>query len=96
MSKLESNYYLTKCEVSVILGISDRTLENWYMWKRQNPDNELSKLLPEPIQQGGRQTRYWKKCDIAKIFEFKKNVKKGRNGIMGKITNRKGKNHNDK
>lgn len=75
-------------EVSVIIGSSIQTINYWYKWKKSNPENELSKLLPDYkfIQEGGRKTRYWKQSDIWMLLEFKQKIVRGRNGIMGNIT----------
>ena len=73
-------------ELAVLTDVSYKTIQNWYMWKKQNPDHELAKLLPEFQQDGCRQTRYWTMADVEKIKEFKKNVPQGRNGIMGCVT----------
>ena len=37
-------------EVALLLDISVPTLNNWYKFKRLDPNNEMAKLLPEPIQ----------------------------------------------
>ena len=37
---LDANY------VAFLVGISVETLDNWYKFKRQNPDNEYAQLLP--------------------------------------------------
>lgn len=75
-------------ELALLLDISVPTLNNWYVFKRENPDNEMAKLLPEPIQQTARQTRYWKRSDIPKLLEFKSKIVWGRNGFMGSVTQR--------
>ena len=73
-------------EVAVIIGSSSKSINNWYWFKREDPDNEYAKMLPEYIQKGPRQTRYWRECDIWKLIEFKSSIPQGRNGIMGRIT----------
>lgn len=73
-------------EVALLLDISVPTLNNWYKFKKQDPNNEMCKLLPDPIQKSVRQTRYWKEEDIPKLIEFKANIVWGRNGFMGSIT----------
>jgi len=76
-------------ELAMRIDSSVQTINNWYKWKRENPDNELASLLPDYIQEGNRQTRYWKYDDIWKLIEFKKTIVHGRNGVMGAITQRK-------
>ena len=73
-------------EVAMLVGVSYRTIENWYMWKRKNPEHELAKLIPNFHQDGERQTRYWKQSDIPKLIEFKNSIPHGRNGILGSVT----------
>ena len=73
-------------EVAVLLGCSSKSINNWYWFRRENPDNEYAKLLPDYIQEGLRQTRYWKLSDIPKLREFKLSIPQGRGGIMGSIT----------
>lgn len=73
-------------EVAVLIGVSVKTINNWYAFKNAYPSNDFSKKLPKPIQSGLRQTRYWKESDIWKLIDFKDNIPKGRNGIMGAIT----------
>ena len=73
-------------EVAVLINRSVQTINMWYQWKRENPDNELAKLLPDYIQDGNRKTRYWNKDDIWKFLEFEQQIPKGRNGFMGKVT----------
>ena len=73
-------------EVAVILGCSFKSINNWYWFRRENPDNEYAKLLPDYIQDGTRKTRYWKESDIPQLKKFKDSIPQGRNGIMGCIT----------
>lgn len=77
---------LVATEVAVMAGISLQTLNIWYVYKRQNPDSEYAKKLPEYIQEGEKQTRYWRIEDVYKLIEFKAMLPHGRNGIMGDIT----------
>lgn len=73
-------------EVALVVGVSVKTINNWYAWKRENPEHELAKLLPNYVQEGERQTRYWNYSDIHKLANFKANVPKGRNGILAGVT----------
>jgi predicted DNA-binding transcriptional regulator AlpA len=73
-------------EVAVLIGCSVKTVNNWYMWKKQNPEHEMTQLLPEFVQHGERQTRYWKQSDVYKLIEFQARIPKGRNGILGSVT----------
>ena len=84
-------------EVAVLINRSTQTINMWYQWKRENPDNELAQLLPEYVQEGSRKTRYWKQEDVWKFIEFEQRMPKGRNGLMGKTTQKyvKGEKHAD-
>lgn len=73
-------------EVALILDISVPTLNNWYKFKRYEPDNEMCKLLPDPIQKSVKQTRYWREEDIPKLIEFNSKIVTGRKGFMGSVT----------
>lgn len=73
-------------EVVVIIGISLKTLNIWYQFKRENPDNEYAKILPEPQRRGNKGTRYWTQEDIKRLIEFQDKRPTGRNGVMGDIT----------
>lgn len=75
---------LTIDEVGVLIGRSQHTINYWYVWKKENPDHELAQLLPDYVQLGNRQTRYWKRADIWRLLEFKMKVPQGRSGIMKK------------
>ena len=75
-------------EVAILIGSSGKSINNWYWFKRENPDNEYAQMLPDFIQNGERQTRYWRESDIWKLIEFKNAIPQGRNGIMGSITQR--------
>ena len=73
-------------EVALIVGVSYHTINTWYRWKRLHPDHELAKLLPDFIQKGNRQTRYWSQADVWSIVAFKERLPRGRNGILADVT----------
>lgn len=73
-------------EVAVLIGSSGKSINNWYMFKKKYPENAYARMLPDFIQFGARQTRYWKKSDVWKLIQFKSSIPQGRNGIMGSIT----------
>lgn len=77
---------LAVAELAVAIGSSVPTISMWYRWKRQNPDNEYAKLLPDFFRAGAHRTRYWHESDIPGILEFKNSIPQGRNGIMGSVT----------
>ena len=82
-------------EVALLVGVSTQTLNIWYRWAKSNPDSELVAYLPKYTQSGARQTRYWTQSDVWKLIEFSKAIPKGRNGIMGDITQRRTKSKED-
>lgn len=73
-------------EVAILIGCSVNTINNWYRYKKQNPNEEISQSLPDFIQEQERQTRYWKKEDIYKLIEFQSKLPRGRNGLLGTVT----------
>ena len=79
---------LSAMEVCVLLDCSIYSLNTWYTFKRNNPDNEYAKKLPDFINldAGTRRKRYWKQSDIGKLIEFKATLPHGRNGVLGSIT----------
>lgn len=77
----------TAGETSVLCGISVETLNLWYRFKKYNPDNNYAKMLPEiKHKEDNNKVRYWNEEDIYKLVEFKSTIPQGRNGVMGKIT----------
>lgn len=73
-------------EVALLVGTSTQTINNWYRWKKLNPEHPLAELLPDYIQKNPRQTRLWRNSDIYSIVEFKNKIPRGRNGILGDVT----------
>lgn len=73
-------------EVALLIGVSSQTLNNWYRWKRLHPEHDLAKLLPEYEQSSPRQVRLWDRADIWQLVEFKNTIPRGRNGVLGEIT----------
>ena len=75
-------------EVALLVGCSVPTINNWYRFKLEYPDHPMSKILPEFVQSGPRQKRYWDEKDIYKLIEFRAKLPHGRNGILGDVTQR--------
>lgn len=73
-------------EVAMRVGVSYQTLNRWYKFKKENPDNELCALLPDyvMVNSGTGNIRVWNPDDIWKLIEFRTKVKQGRTGKMGK------------
>ena len=76
-------------EVALMIGVSVQTINIWYRWAKEHKDNEYAQLLPAYRQTGNRQTRYWTQSDIWKLIEFNKTIPRGRNGVMGDVTQRR-------
>lgn len=73
-------------EVAMRIGTSVQTVNKWYKFKRDNPDNELVQDLPDYemlVTPAGR-VRNWTEEDVWKLIEFKARIKIGRTGKMGK------------
>lgn len=75
-------------EVAVMCGVSTQTVNNWYKFKRENPNNEYAKLLPDFERIGGHGQRFWDKADITSLMAFKSKMPKGCKGVMGSVTQR--------
>lgn len=82
-------------EVAVLVNVSVKSINEWYVFKRTEPDNKYAKMLPEPKRDDtGR--RLWRESDVDKFIKFHNEIPKGRNGIMGKVTQRYYKNRGRK
>lgn len=75
-------------EVAMMCGVSVQSVNNWYKFKRENPDNEYARLLPEYTTLEGSRQRMWDKADINALIEFKQKMPKGCKGVMGSVTQR--------
>ena len=74
----------TMDETAVAVGVTRQTLYNWYRFKKEEPDNDYAKSIPEPVTIGNQ--RFWSKSDINALMRYKKSLPKGRNGVMGRVT----------
>ena len=73
-------------EVAVRTGVSTQTINRWYKFKRENPKDKISRLLPAykvAKSEKNLPIRLWKESDIDKLIQFRDNVTRGRDGIMG-------------
>jgi len=77
---------LNATQVAAMVGTSVQTINLWYRFKKENPKNELAKLLPKYKMTSKIKGRCWKKEDVWKILEFKSRITKGRNGQLGSVT----------
>lgn len=74
-------------EVAMFVGVSVETINIWYRFKKQHPDDIYALMLPDYSQDGGaRSCRYWNASDIDKLIKFKQSRPLGRNGAMGTVT----------
>ena len=73
-------------EVAVLVGVSVQTINNWYRFKQQEPDNEYAKMLPEVERLGCHKQRFWDKADVPNMIRFKAAMPKGCKGVMGSVT----------
>lgn len=74
-------------EVAAILHCSTNTINSWYRFRKQFPEDEYAKLLPDYTQGDSRTSaRYWDSGDLWKFAEFRLKLPIGRNGVMGDIT----------
>lgn len=83
---MEKTNLLNAIQVSLLVETTVPTLNMWYKWKKLNPKHELAELLPVPTIQGKKRTRYWKTEDVESLIKFKQSLPKGRNGILGEVT----------
>ena len=83
---LNRNKLLNAQQVATLANVSTPTLNTWYKWKQLNPEHELAKMLPDYIQVGDRQTRYWSSESVWMVLAFKDKIPRGRNGILGSVT----------
>lgn len=85
---MQQRTFLTIEQVAVTCGVSVQSINNWYKFKRENPDNEYAKLLPEFTVLGGHNQRFWDKSDLGALVAFKQKMPKGCKGVMGSVTQR--------
>jgi len=81
-------------EVAIRVGVSVQTLNRWYKFKKDHPDDETSKLIPNYTKKKTRSgfVRLWTEDDVWKLVQFKLQIKPGRTGKMGKYEGRGTKN----
>lgn len=75
---------LTADEVCKELNISIFTLNNWYRYKRENPEDDLAQILPEYTKRTATSPRQWRRGDLKKLTKFKETRKLGSKGQMSK------------
>lgn len=73
-------------EVAMRVGVSVQTLNRWYKFKKNNPDSELAKQLPDYsfVTTPHGNVRLWNAEAIWKLTDFRASIKQGRTGKMGK------------
>ncbi len=84
-------YIYSKKDVCDNLGISEFTLDTWYLWEsRDIKSGDVSQhYLPIPVKDKSLKgcPRRWSLDMIIDLKEFQKSIVKGRNGKYGKYTN---------
>lgn len=75
-------------EVAVLVGVSKQTIDNWYRFKKENPDNKYAQMLPDFVRIGGHGQKFWDKADIDYLIKYKSITPKGCKGVMGSVTQR--------
>lgn len=83
-------------ETAYRVGISCKTLDIWYRFKRENPSNEYALMIPEYYQETSRSKRLWKESDVAALINFKNSIPQGRGGVLGSVTQKYLKKNTDK
>ncbi len=80
-------------DVCQMLGVSQFTIKNWYMWQRKQLDegNIDAEYLPHPERKTNvkGQPLYWSLEMISDLKSYQSSIIKGRNGVFGKYTNPK-------
>lgn len=71
-------------EVAVMVDSSVQTINLWYKFKREHPDHELAKEIPD-YEMIGR-TRCWTQSAVIELIQFKSHLPQGRKGVMGAVT----------
>ena len=75
-------------EVAVRIGVSVQTINRWYKFKKENPNDELSKMLPDFTKTKKPCTcgfvREWAEQDLYQLIKFRSMINLGRTGKMGK------------
>lgn len=94
MSELVTEKMYKIEQVAVMVDVSYKTIQNWYDFKRAYPEHQISKMLPEFIQYGCRQTRYWTPEAVEQLKFVKANIPRGQTGLMAAITQKYVKNKN--
>ena len=89
MKKLK-NGMLTASEVCNQLGISVKTLTNWYKWYYDDNFDKPENIpeLPMYIQTHKNGPRFWTEQSLQGLHKFHEFLPKGRNGIMGEFSKR--------
>lgn len=75
MKILEGTMYYSLAEVGSIIGRTKATLLRWFEYESTLPESQ--RVLPNYIQVGQQNAKYFKATDIDKFYEFMKNTKRG-------------------
>lgn len=85
-------------EVAFRVGVSTQTLNRWYKFKKDNPKDSTSKLIPayRKIKTEYGFVRIWQMSDIQKLIDFKAHMVYGRCGKMSQYKGKGTKNGKNK
>ena len=86
--KIMAEGLIKATELAYKVGASVQTISMWYKFKEENPDSEYSHMLPDFVCIGANRTRYWKASDVEKLIIFRNSIPRGRNGVLGSVTQR--------
>lgn len=73
-------------QVAMRLGVSVQTLNRWYKYKKQNPEDTLAQGIPQYtlINTSRGRVRFWTEEDVWNLIKFKQSIVSGRAGKMGR------------
>lgn len=74
--------------VAQLVGVTPLTINHWYKFKKENPEHELAKMLPDYSQAYATAPRLWSYGAIRELIKFKETRPLGCGGQMGSVTKR--------
>ena len=84
-------YMYSRKDVCEKLGISEYTLDTWYLWESRSLKNGdvSAHYLPVPVKDKSLKgcPRRWSLEMIIDLKDYQNKIVRGRNGIYGKYTN---------
>ena len=80
------NQKLNVEQVAMLVGVSAKTINNWYWFKKEHPESVYAQKLPPYSQAHDKATRYWTMEAVYALIEFRADIPRGRNGILRDVT----------